>query len=156
MKEQDRTPGARPQALDVCARGRLANDPREIQRGERTPIVTARMAIPMAGSDTPAELRDQATEWVDVVAFAAAQRSRLLAARKGSLIVVAGGMTKRLFKHKDGRPGEGRRIAAEYILCPEASAAGPAAAPEAAEIPEELKNIVAGEIEAENPGVLPD
>ena len=77
-----RAPGAIPGGCCTCYRGNLASDPRHVEQ-ENTSFAAARMAVNMAAPDVPAEERDKLTEWVNVIAFSEALRTKLLKCETG-------------------------------------------------------------------------
>ena len=115
------TPGAVPRGCIACYRGHLGADPRQVQQQENRSFATARMGVNMAAPDVPAEVRDQLTEWVNVMAFSEALQQRLMKCKKGSMLVVMGNVTLKLYKTGSGEERVDRTVIAESLIAVEAS-----------------------------------
>ena len=62
-------PHAYPKGLHGCYRGRLVRNPRLIERAEKSPMATGRIAVHMAAPNAKREDREALTEFVNVIAF---------------------------------------------------------------------------------------
>ena len=103
-------PHAYPKGLHGCYRGRLVRNPRLIERPERPPMATGRIAVHMAAPNTPREDRDALTEYVNVLAFDERCRHLLMNCSSGQLVAIVGGVTLETYKGRDGKKKIGRTI----------------------------------------------
>ena len=82
-------PGAVPRGCCACYRGHSAAVPRLVE------WETGRIGVNMAAPDIPTEMLDSLTEWVTVMLFSWALRTKLLKYGKGETIVVLGNVTRK-------------------------------------------------------------
>ncbi len=113
-------PGAIPRGCYATYRGHLAADPRKVERDGRA-FAAARIGVNMAAPDVAAEERDKLTEWVDVIAFGDALRTKLLKGRKGEPIVVMGNVTLKFYTTRGGETRVDRTVVADAIQSASAS-----------------------------------
>ena len=153
MSEQTQTPGGKPRNCETVYRGRVAVEPKSIERGERPPLVRTRISVNMYGPRTRDEDRDRLTEWVDVLAFSAAARERLLRFEKGDRIIVMGPVTVSFYRTKDGKEMTSRTIIADQVTGAAASNVRNAEEPETAPAGtrEKVEEVLKGET-----GEMPD
>ena len=119
-------PGSIPRGCDATYRGHLADDPRHVTKDSGAEMTVARIGVNMATGELSDKDRDELTEWVNVKVFDAAQRRRLARCRKGQLVVVSGGVTKRSYHHPTtGELRIDRSIVGEYVRSAGASLAPP-------------------------------
>ena len=102
-------PHAYPKGLHGCYRGRLVRNPRLIERAERAPMATARIAVRMAAPNTPREDRDALTEFVNVLAFDERCRHLLMNGSTGQLVAIVGGVTLETYTGRDGKKNRSHR-----------------------------------------------
>ena len=116
MSEQAQTPGGKPRNCESVYRGRVAVEPKSIARAERPPLVRTRIGVNMHAPKTAEADRDRLTEWVDVLAFSAASRERILRFSKGDQIVVMGPVTLSLYRKPDKTERISRTIIADQVM----------------------------------------
>lgn len=114
-------PHAYPKGLHGCYRGRLVRNPKLIERDEKTPMATGRIAVHMAAPNTSREERDQLTEYVNVIAFDERCRHLLMSCTTGQLLAVVGGVSLGFYKSRDGTRKVSRTIIAEDLYAAAAS-----------------------------------
>ena len=114
-------PHAYPKGLHGCYRGRLVRNPRLIERAEKSPMATARIAVHMAAPNTKREDRDALTEFVNVIAFDERCRHLLMNCSTGQLLGVVGGVTLDFYQNREGDRKIGRTIIAEDLYAAAAS-----------------------------------
>ena len=75
----------------------------------------------MAAPDVPTEVRDRLTEWVNVIAFSDALKTRLMKCKKSEAIAVMGNVTLKFYKTNQGEERIDRTIIAESVMSASAS-----------------------------------
>ena len=115
-------PHAYPRGLHGCYRGRLVRTPKLIEREDKPPMATGRIAVHLASPNASREDRDALTEFVNVIAFDERCRHLLMNCSTGQLIAVVGGVTLDFYKSR--RTGDrqiSRTIIAEDMYAAAAS-----------------------------------
>ena len=114
-------PHSYPKGLHGCYRGRLVRNPKLIERAEKSPMATGRIAVHMAAPSAKREDRDALTEFVNVIAFDERCRHLLMNCSTGHLVAVVGGVTLDFYQNREGEKKISRTIIAEDLYAAAAS-----------------------------------
>ncbi len=120
-----RAAGAIPRGCYTTYRGNLAADPRQVEPQNGTPFAAARMAVNMAAPSVATEEREKLTEWVNVIAFSEALKTKLLKCKSGEPIVIMGNVTLKFYTTEQGNTRIDRTIVADAIQAASASVLPP-------------------------------
>ena len=116
-----RAAGAIPRGCYTTYRGNLAADPRQVSPQNGTPFAATRIAVNMTAPSVPTEEREKLTEWVNVIAFSDALKTKLLKCKSGEPIVIMGNVTLKFYTTEDGNTRIDRTIVADAIQAASAS-----------------------------------
>ena len=92
-----------------------------------TPFAATRIAVNMTAPSVPTEEREKLTEWVNVIAFSDALKTKLLKCKTGEPIVVMGNVTLEFYTTEEGDTRIDRTIVADAIQAASASTLPPKA-----------------------------